>query len=176
MIRPTMTAVAMCVLFALGCARPQMNQDAPAQNTESTVLRTACAETLAELVDLAKQEEGRVPPEVMEPDFIVRTTEMLKDKSPSLFMVSPTEEADFRAGRYHDDDNKKRMKQSLQELEDYDRDLPSVSAFLIHRLIDGTLEGAQLEFAARLLSAQADEARALAEGTDDEHAAPLDEE
>ncbi len=176
MIRSVMTVVAMCVLLAGGCTRPQMNQDAPVQKTESKVLRTAFAETLAEMVGQMKQETGKLPPEATKPDFVVRNMEMVTDRFPSLFMVSAREEADFEAGIFHDDDNKKRMKQSIQKLEDYEAALPSMSAFLIHKLMNGKLEGAQLELATRLLSSHVDEARAMAERMDTEQTNPPDEE
>lgn len=137
--------------------------------TESKVLRTALEETLAELADLTKQETGKSPPEATKPDFVVRNMEMMKDRFPSLFMVSAREEADFEAGMFHDEDNKKKMEQSLQKLEDYEAALPLMSQFLIHKLINGTLEGAQLELAARLLSSHVDEAKAMAERADAEH-------
>ena len=174
-MRPMMTVVAIGVLLTARCTTPQMKQDPVAQKTESQVLREAFAETLAELAGIIKQEKGKLPPEATEPDFVVRNMEMTKDRFPSLFMVSAREEADFEAGMFRDDDNKKRMKQSVQKLEDYERALPLMSQFLIHKLMNGKLEGAQLELATRLLSSHVDEARAMAERTDAEQTNPPDE-
>lgn len=168
MIRPMMTVVAIGVLLTAGCTTPQMKQDPMVQKTESKVLGKAFAETLAELADIIEQEKGKLPPEAREPDFVLPNMEMMKDRFPSLFMVSAREEADFEAGMFHDDDNKKRMKQSFQKLEDYDAALPLMSQLLIHKLMNGKLEGAQLELATRLLSSNVDEARARAERMDAE--------
>ena len=175
MIRPMMTVVAIGVLLTAGCTTPQMKQDPMVQKTESKVLRTAFAEALAEWADIIEQEKGKLPPEATRPDFVVRSMEMMKDRCPSLFMVSAREEADFEAGMFHDDDNKKRMKQSFQKLDDYDAALPLVSQFLIHKLSNGKLEGAQLELATRLLSSHVDEARARAERMDAEQTSPADQ-
>jgi len=101
--------------------------------------------------------------------------EAMKQRFPSLFMVSAREEARFKAGIFHDDDNTKRMKESLQKLEDYEAALPFVSLFLIQKLNDGNLEGAQLELATRLLSCLVDKAGAMAERTDAEQTSPADQ-
>jgi len=164
-MRPMMTVVALCVLLAGGCATPQMKQDPMVQRTDSKVLGTAFSETLAELVGLMEQETGKLPPEATKRNLVARSMEM-KDGFPSLFMVSAGEEADFEAGRFHDDDNKTRMKQSLQKLENYEAALPQMSCFLTNKLSKGKLEGAQLELATRLLSSHVDQARAEAERTD----------
>ena len=151
------------------------NQDAPVKKAESKVLGKAFAETLAEMAAQMERETGKLPPGATTPDYVARNMEMMKKRFPSLFMVSEKEEADFKAGVFHDDENKKSMKQSLRKLEEFDAALPSVSQFLIHELNEGKLEGAQLELAARLLAANVDEVRAKAEETDAEKMKPPDE-
>ena len=174
MMRKIMAVGTICVLLASGCTTPQMKQDAPVQKTESKVLGTAFAETLAELVSQMKQEKGNLPPEVTKPDFLVRNMEMMKGKFPSLFLVSAHEESSFKAGRFQGDLNKKRMEQSIKQLSEYEVALPTMSVLLINKLRSGKLEGAQLELATRLLSAQVDEVRAIAEKKDAEQKNPPD--
>lgn len=163
MMRQIMGVVTICGLLVAGCNTPQMKQNAPVQKTESEVLQTAFAETLADVVSQMKKDKGEFSPEATKPEFVVRSMEMMKDKFPSLFLVTPVEEASFKAGRFEDDLNRKRVEQSIDQLAEYEVALPKMCLVLINKHRSGKLEGSQLELAARLLSAQVDEVRAMVE-------------
>ncbi len=162
MMKSMMAVATSCVLLTSGCAAPPMKQDATAPKAQSEVLGKAFADTLAEWVVQMKESGGTLPPEATKTDFVGRSMEIAKGAFPSLFLVSATEEADFQVGRFQDETNKKRMLQSIQRLSDYGVVLPIMSGLLISKFKAGNLEGAQLELAARLLSAQVEHVGAIA--------------
>jgi hypothetical protein len=157
-MRSMIACAALCALLAGGCATGNERRGASVEKAESRVLPEAYAHILRRFVAQATESGVTLPREVLSPHYVVHEIEALKERFPTLFLVTADQEAAFEAGTFDDEANRKSMEQSIQWLKENGVDLPSISIFLIRMLQENELEGARLEFAARLFACQAPKA------------------
>ena len=145
------------MILYLGSGTIAIGQEIGPELIRSEVISKAFAVSLAEM--MIQKAKGGLPREATKPEFVVRVARQLEEQFPNIFQVTKQEEADFEAGTFDDDANSIRMKESVQELSDWGAELPTLSVMLIEKLNAKNLQGAQLEFAARLLAAQVESAK-----------------
>ena len=138
----------VCVLLGIGCLTARSQDDKPAKKIESKVLSDAGLPIIMELRNTIRQ----TTPTSSQPTEEDREYfSKVKKACPEVFEVSKQEEADFKAGKFSDEANKKKMKQCIQQLDQLKCTRSRLSVLLINRYYGNKMKGAELEIAARLL-------------------------
>lgn len=152
----------MSIIFAAGCASTPPGEPRPDDNITSVVLRRVYARALAEFAEEAKTKGGDPNRDAIQPQDIAASIEQLDRRFPSVFKVTVRQEEAFKRGNFNDIANLQTVRQSMEYLRRHGgkQALPIVSLVLLRKMHEGDLEGAELELAARLLSAQAKQIRA----------------
>lgn len=150
----TALAVLVCCLCGCTASRERLTAQMPEGAVRSQVLSRAFADLLGRAVAAQRKETGTMPDGARDATFLPEQHQRLEARFPGIFMVTPDEGRRFEAGRSDDAGNRKALANVVRRLAELSVPLPAMSAYLVSQHNAGSLSGAELEFALRLLSAE----------------------
>jgi hypothetical protein len=150
---------ALILLLLAGCGRDSAQAQARrGHEVFETTARTFAAGVFAET-------RGRDPATAdklvtaaglkSDAEFVEMATRELLVRYGVVLALTEAQAAEFRAGRFDDEGNRKRVRETLAAFEKGKIPLPEVCAYAIRGVQNGAAAGLDLEFAARILWAEA---------------------
>lgn len=147
------------LLLAAGCGQ----DSAPAQARRGQELFETTARTFA--AGVFAETRGRDPATAdklvaaaglkSDAEFVEMATRELLVRYGVVLALTEAQAAEFRAGRFDDAGNRKRVQETLVAFEKGNIPLPEVCAYAVRGVKNGAATGLDLEFAARILWAEA---------------------